>query len=1405
MSSAASSSFSSVVQLSSQSPSIANIVSSAASSSVVASTTPSSSQASPSPSMPVNRILSPKRDPSVDRSRPGNLDPATAVTLFYQEPQPGTYTMLIRAAFTSGDKAVLLENIGAVRTMTCSSTQILVNFADAGSADVARSWPAGTILITLADGCNPSDERGVYIINKVVQPVRRAQITSTVVAFTVSKSSLQDVVDELDISYGDLITADDGSQMTSYTTTVTSYFTHSRIGTMTSSIFVSTITPTLTTATYTSMESATPISVSSIASSTVESIASSVSSSSSLSPSAQALVNELVARLPAPGPDGTITVPIKKGSTEPVVVSPPATEPFNTDPAYQNKLQDIMTADHLDTPETLVTDAANALGDDESNVTPDSPIKLGPSDYSGTDDATYDNAPLVQVTGTSSTPKRSIPARAASAPAPRAAIGPVDGKQLATRNSLAKRDGWDTFFEVMGDDLIGEICDICGAIAAGKDLYDGLKCLFGSCPSPPQVTITMLEGKTTQDLSFSSTLTQNGKIYGDSKATVLCVNCYVKISSLKVEGTVRVLPKQMHVKENFVMGAKFTMTQTSEVSLLYNIRLNGAGSGSFDRAVSTYDYDSATVPGVVTVKPKFMYGLGLTYESAQAIDVQAGAVIKLSGASADVDIKEQTASNSRNWQGSAQVTYPKLTQPGRVALSPYIKTDFQLSLTIFGQVLEKAVVLTSQTNMGFDAEVLTTSQVVTRRSVGAQPQLDGTHDLTKRLSVASLFSSVTAARDRILAIARAAAAAAAAAGQPVPTPTPNVCNAGSMRLNAIMNTKYQAVVGGKSNVLIDQPNKFGSQCLPFAALASSAIPSRTPTPTPTPTPVRSPTSSPSPSPIGSSSQSPPVQSPSPSPIQSPAAPSASSCGNSLYGFYPPTGSNCFKVVGHGQSFIEGKYLYSGGGGSPYLGYQDQPASFFYLDSNGYMYEATMGSVMATDRTDGGAWMNFISPANLGSMPRAVCTKDATTKGLSCFQTSTNVLSIAGSSIQDSRSNIPMFGVPYSFFKPITLTFEDAACPAPCPTPTPTPRTTLSPSPSPSPAPSPSANAQCSNSLTWFAPSGSTCFTVTGHGPSHVEGQLLGMRPGSSGAALGWGYAPSIYTIDSQGTVWVASEIGNGWVMSTLPIDGYDPWIAFFPPSFTYEGKAAPKATCSLGTSEKALKCSLKGFSTWIVAPTHNFYSSTDDRSGNPIFGVPNGPWVSMTLTYNEVACPVKCGPSSPSPALPSSTSPSNPQATPAYPLSSSIPVEIAVTPSPSVAPRPSSAASPSVVTPSPSIASSSVTPSPTPASMQPCGGYSPGGNFVISGATYSVYCGVTGSSPVTKLDAIFLPSFKECMASCNITTGCRAVMFREIAPVNGAYQCTRYSALGLPQDDGFDWTDTFDIAFKVRSANGSTS
>jgi len=79
--------------------------------------------------------------------------------------------------------------------------------------------------------------------------------------------------------------------------------------------------------------------------------------------------------------------------------------------------------------------------------------------------------------------------------------------------------------------------------AGGKQLYDAVSCLFGRCPKPPQVTITTLTGTTTQEYKLKSTFPKNGLVFYDSKATVLCADCYIDVSSFKVEGKVVIVAK----------------------------------------------------------------------------------------------------------------------------------------------------------------------------------------------------------------------------------------------------------------------------------------------------------------------------------------------------------------------------------------------------------------------------------------------------------------------------------------------------------------------------------------------------------------------------------------------------------------------------------------------------------------------------------------------------------------------------------------------------------------------------------------------------------------------------------------------------------------------------------------------
>lgn len=76
-----------------------------------------------------------------------------------------------------------------------------------------------------------------------------------------------------------------------------------------------------------------------------------------------------------------------------------------------------------------------------------------------------------------------------------------------------------------------------------KDLYDAGMCYFAGkgCPKGEEKKIDVLEGKTVQDYSLGASLSTGGKIFGDSKATVLCVDCRLEVSSFRVEGSVKII------------------------------------------------------------------------------------------------------------------------------------------------------------------------------------------------------------------------------------------------------------------------------------------------------------------------------------------------------------------------------------------------------------------------------------------------------------------------------------------------------------------------------------------------------------------------------------------------------------------------------------------------------------------------------------------------------------------------------------------------------------------------------------------------------------------------------------------------------------------------------------------------
>jgi hypothetical protein len=273
------------------------------------------------------------------------------------------------------------------------------------------------------------------------------------------------------------------------------------------------------------------------------------------------------------------------------------------DTVYQASLQANFTADGHDTGDQLTMDSIDALNSmfgngssngTISNVTEIMGVTLVVGAMLG--NVPFNDSVVVNATLMKRDVSYAAPAHARSRderlpPYLSSDITASDNRHHA----LTKRDnGWDTFFDIMGDDLIGELCEVCGLISAGRDLYNGIKCLFGGCPAPKQVQA--LEGTFTHITKISVAYNPNALVFIDRGTRINCVKCGITVSSLNIEGKVVIIPS-----EGTVVSAIMTVAQSSVSDLLYNVYTPGRYNGGFELAVSSLQLDSLTAPGVVTM------------------------------------------------------------------------------------------------------------------------------------------------------------------------------------------------------------------------------------------------------------------------------------------------------------------------------------------------------------------------------------------------------------------------------------------------------------------------------------------------------------------------------------------------------------------------------------------------------------------------------------------------------------------------------------------------------------------------------------------------------------------------------------------------------------------------------------
>lgn len=358
-------------------------------------------------------------------------------------------------------------------------------------------------------------------------------------------------------------------------------------------------------------------------------------------------------------------------------------QPDNT--TLQNALADALDAAGLDSPEDLIAQARDSLGG-----------SCGASNGSGSNST-------------------STNATEASAP---------------QKRNLYRRFGWDDAWDIGCSDLVGAFTgDVGEAVCDAKDVYDSrdaIACLFSSCytqvsnPPPPSYMYDFLYSWTA-----SFFFPRNSAVVSFSDGSALnCIDCSYTISELKIQGKITAVLATGEIK-----GAAITVSENSVANMYFGLNTRNALSYNWAGALSTSNLDSITVQNVFNINPKIIFSMGAEFSTSGAVDIEAGSGLTLSGASADIDLGTAFVSNTRGWTPSTNINNPAFSSAGHVEFYPYMRRMVEIGFSVMGNAINNKATLTSQTTLGFVAEVDDTPGFCTADQMHLQTYLGTSQNL----------------------------------------------------------------------------------------------------------------------------------------------------------------------------------------------------------------------------------------------------------------------------------------------------------------------------------------------------------------------------------------------------------------------------------------------------------------------------------------------------------------------------------------------------------------------------------------------------------------------------------------------------------------------------------------------------
>lgn len=295
--------------------------------------------------------------------------------------------------------------------------------------------------------------------------------------------------------------------------------------------------------------------------------------------------------------------------------------------------------------------------------------------------------------------------------------------------------------EVSGKYCMGKciVCESCAPSHMFLLFLDAIEIAFSSIPS--QAT-----DNARRDISLDPTLTISDSLTLPSSTTLYTYAPYLTVTadhvsislSSTLSGSLKYSVTGGTLTELFV---DFDTTLSADLGI--TAKVDAPYNTTFSYSAPALSYDFVNIPGILTIGPELVFGVGVDLSASGTVTVAADVGVAVTDGNVHLDFKNSSSSSASGWTPT-YTSKVNITEKTAVSIDPFINLSVELAFEVLGGLLDLSIGLDAQPRFNNDF-TLTAAQDVSPAGVD-QPTATGVCDQGIKVTsefVFNLFANVT--------------------------------------------------------------------------------------------------------------------------------------------------------------------------------------------------------------------------------------------------------------------------------------------------------------------------------------------------------------------------------------------------------------------------------------------------------------------------------------------------------------------------------------------------------------------------------------------------------------------------------------------------------------------------------------